>query len=246
MHYQYKVKSPQKVKQGLAFLKSHQVQGIYEFQEGNSIIIGGFVDELPLAPFFMELLLIDEGKINWDEQWDTKIVNISIGQKNFLLESGPGFGDANHPTTQLCLKALEVMKPEAIIDIGSGSGILSIAATVLGAHNVISIEIDDNAISHHKNNLKLNNLKENPIKKFISSEDLDTPNQVIIMNMILSEQKIVLSEIPEILKRKKNWYVSGILREGIKDATIEYQKLGFSILRIDHLEKWSGLLMEKS
>jgi ribosomal protein L11 methyltransferase len=75
------------------------------------------------------------------------------------LLPGPGFGDGRHPTSQLCLQAISALAPRdrpwRLLDFGSGSGILSIAAARLGAQ-VDAVEIDPAAVAHAEENLRAN------------------------------------------------------------------------------------------
>ena len=246
MHYRYKVNHPSKIKLGLHWLKSNRVIGIYQLEDGRDTIIGGFSPGLPKEPNFLKLLSCENEEINWESQWEEKIIEVSIHNHFFKLKAGPGFGDSTHPTTQLCMEALAQLRPSAVLDIGSGSGILSLAAISLGIKEVIGIEIDPKAISHHQENIQLNHFKEMKIATHLSREDLNHKDQLILINMILSEQKQVFDSMPEIFEEKKRWYASGILSDGLEEATRFYVERGLKILRIDHLEKWCGIYMEKS
>ena len=88
---------------------------------------------------------------------------------NIYIEPGSAFGTGKHPTTSLCVKALrEIIKKEnsniSLLDVGVGSGILSIIAMKLGVKNVVAIDIDKSVESNLLENLKLNNI--NSFKKF--------------------------------------------------------------------------------
>ena len=112
--------------------------------------------------------------VNWEEQWklhaptflDGKaIIDLSQfgGTGQFSLFPGPGFGDLSHPTTNLMLSSMVKLQQQIegsyVIDIGSGSGILSFAAKLLGAKEVYGVEIDETAILHARENAKKNNLE---------------------------------------------------------------------------------------
>ena len=245
MHFQYKVKNPAKLKDAYKFLRKSNFIGIYELKTASETIIGGFGEEITPLPSYLQLLLAEPEKINWDLEWEEKIIEVPVAEKKFLLKAGAGFGDASHPTTILCLKAIEELTPKAILDIGSGSGVLSIAAYSLGIKNIVSIEIDDEAIAHHTENLALNKIETSNIKKYLEKSDLLADDQLVMINMILSEQKEVFSSLPQLLEAKKIWYVSGLLKEQLEENKSFYKSLGFEILRIDSLEKWVGLLMKK-
>ncbi|MDE2259022.1 MAG: 50S ribosomal protein L11 methyltransferase [Betaproteobacteria bacterium] len=77
---------------------------------------------------------------------------------NIRLDPGQAFGTGSHPTTQLCLAWLEMHRPEGqhVLDYGCGSGILAIAARMLGAKRVVGIDIDPAAVQSAKDNAKRN------------------------------------------------------------------------------------------
>ena len=87
----------------------------------------------------------------------------AAGALPLRLAAGPGFGDGRHPTTQLCLQAIAALAPRGrawrLLDFGSGSGILSIAAARLGA-TVEAVEIDPRAVEHADRNLHANDVAE--------------------------------------------------------------------------------------
>lgn len=156
--------------------------------------------------------------VNWEEQWELFAENYYDGkahidlsrfgeQKTLLLLPGPGFGDLSHPTTSLMLQMLQSYANNAnIIDIGTGSGILSLAALLLGAKLAIGIDIDLAALAHARRNNRLNHLDARFTKKLPKS--LGHSN-ILLMNMILSEQRMI--DIPTLNSVAKLWIVSGIL-----------------------------------
>lgn len=153
--------------------------------------------------------------INWSDIWKIHAPHYKDGyahipydkDKTFLLKPGPGFGDLSHPTTSLIFEFLKPLaKDKIVVDIGSGSGILSIAAAKLGAKAVYPFEIDLEAIDHAKENFKINNL-EIPINQIPATFDL------VCINMISSEQKIALEQYPFIERHPHKLLSSGLLAE---------------------------------
>ncbi|MES2345510.1 MAG: 50S ribosomal protein L11 methyltransferase [Chlamydiota bacterium] len=134
--------------------------------------------------------------INWEEQWALFAPNFHEGHAHIELQNGrtlklkpgPGFGDLSHPTTRLCLSLLEkhVTKKTCLLDIGCGSGILSLASSLLGAKATHGIDIDEGALIHARLNKQTNHLSTVHFSKTLPQNFL--PN-LIIMNMIESEQR---------------------------------------------------------
>ncbi len=136
-------------------------------------------------------------QIDWESQWALFAPNFYDGLSHILLANGStlllkpggGFGDLSHPTTRLVLSLMAPrVKNQTVIDIGCGSGILSIAAVLLGAKEAIGIDIDPEAIRHAQENASLNHV-EQKIHFAKSFDDLPPGPYVIVINMIFNEQK---------------------------------------------------------
>jgi ribosomal protein L11 methyltransferase len=157
--------------------------------------------------------------IDWEAQWRQFAPCFKEGKAHIDLSPfgilklvpGPGFGDLSHPTTRLVLDLLRShVKEKDFLDIGCGSGILSLAALMMGARFSYAIDIDRDALLHAHKNAILNTL-ENRI--FLS---LHLPKKhfnfpVIAMNMIFSEQKIAWNSLSHLNKRNMIIITSGIL-----------------------------------
>ena len=137
--------------------------------------------------------------IDWQDQWATHApgfkdghLHVTLPHKTFTLLPGPGFGDLSHPTTNLVLRLMTPLaKNRHVIDIGSGSGILSVAAHHLGAASVTSLDIDPpSPPPTPSKNARHNN--------FRPQTTLTTypPNPLILLNMITSEQDTALAALP--------------------------------------------------
>lgn len=90
--------------------------------------------------------------------WQADSVQPEAGRLPVILDPGLAFGTGLHPTTRLCMAALErhVQPGDAVLDIGSGSGVLSIAAARLGASTVLATDLDPNAVAATRSNSALN------------------------------------------------------------------------------------------
>lgn len=140
--------------------------------------------------------------IDWERQWEIHCpffiegeARIPLGREILRLRSGPGFGDLSHLTTRLMLGMMpSFVKGRVLIDIGCGSGVLGLAGLLMGAERVYAIDIDPEAIEHARENSRINGL-ESKISIRKSLPPIPT-GSLILINMILSEQKEVLALYP--------------------------------------------------
>jgi ribosomal protein L11 methyltransferase len=189
-------------------------------------------------------------EIDWEKQWEQFAENykdghahinlLPFGQDKILkLLPGPGFGDLSHPTTQLMMELMKSYVPnQNIVDIGCGSGILTLAALYLNAKSAVGIDIDQDAIKHSKQNAKLNDLPA----KFTKSIPKKFPKSCIcLMNMIFPEQKMI-----DIHKfQAKLWITSGILKEQ-KNSYLEFaEKWNWQLIRLKEKDGWLGFVFEQ-
>ena len=156
----------------------------------------------------------------WTSQWELFAPNYKDGRahidlspyscnKTLQLVPGPGFGDFSHPTTRLTLKLMAPhIRHHHVIDIGCGSGILSLAAAALGAQSVYGYDIDPEALSHAKQNATLNHL---PIQFDLTPPPKTLPNSVLLMNMISSEQARAWETLLPSLTPPARLITSGVL-----------------------------------
>ena len=158
------------------------------------------------------------------------------------------FGTGTHPTTQLCLKVLEKinLKKKLILDVGTGSGILSIASIKLGAESVIACDIDPGTIDIAKVNFSRNNV-QNKVK--LISGDLTTvpKNQfdIVVANLDIQVLKESLSLFISYLRPSALLLLSGILKaDADYFITIAKQK-SFQTLKCYKKGDWCLLLLHQ-
>ncbi|MBS0620576.1 MAG: 50S ribosomal protein L11 methyltransferase [Verrucomicrobia bacterium] len=159
--------------------------------------------------------------IDWEQQWREfapafydGVAHIPLPEsgKTLLLKPGAGFGDFSHPTTRLTLEMLHPhLRGSTLIDIGCGSGILSIAGALLGAKKVIGIDIEESAVDHARENALLNGVEgQVHFSKSLDGAILDGP-LVIALNMIRSEQIEAWESLPILHQMPALVISSGIL-----------------------------------
>lgn len=172
-----------------------------------------------------------------------------------LIEIDPGiaFGTGMHETTQLCIRQLKkyVKSNTNILDVGCGSGILSIVALKLGAKSAVGIDIDENAITAAYENLQVNKLSKERCKVYSGNilEDKELRDKTgyecydIVVANILADVLIPLSDIvPKHLKEGGYFITSGIIdtKEEEVVKTIEANPY-FEIVEVTRQNEWSSV-----
>lgn len=189
--------------------------------------------------------------VDWQEQWELHAPGFAQGKLPLpglfplFLEAGPGFGDLSHPTTQLMYSSLsEYVKGKVVLDIGCGSGILSIAALGYGASFVYGIDIEPEAIEHAKRNAHLNGLSDRSWFGTAACCPLKEP-VVGLMNMIRTEQEAAWASIKMLHPYVTTLLTSGILKEEQDMYMEERLKWGFVCQKIKKKGKWLKNLFVK-
>ena len=171
------------------------------------------------------------------------------------IRPGAAFGGGRHPTTRLCVKVIEFLlndgRPDrlnencSVLDIGTGSGILAIAAVCLGVKQGLGIDIDPCAIAEAAENIALNNLQN---RIFISDRSIDTIDQVFWMVIANLRYPSLINYYPHISKLTDSggWVVISGFRLHEQDDLMDlYTADHFeSILTIAELD-WAAALLKR-
>jgi ribosomal protein L11 methyltransferase len=167
-----------------------------------------------------------------------------------LIEIDPGiaFGTGSHETTKLCIQALDqyVRSGDSVLDIGCGSGILSIAALKLGAGHATAIDIDETAVKVAAENMEVNHLPSDSYTLF-DGDLLTNPyikvragigHDIVVAN-ILADVIIPLTGIIRPHLKKGGLYItSGIIDTKENDVAVSLEEAGFEILHVEHMKEW--------
>jgi len=199
--------------------------------------------------------------MDWGVQWSTHcpdyrdyMLHIDLAKythvdKSFPilnLKAGPGFGDLSHPTTRLTLAMMaDRVKDKIVLDIGSGSGILSLAAILLGAKCAIGVDIDDEAIEHSKENAILNKLEDHVL--FVKPHKLKLdPSQsyIIVFNMIRTQQSEAWTSMPVLSTIAGTCITSGILVDERDIYLKECEKRGWQLISEQEQNDWLAFEFE--
>lgn len=164
------------------------------------------------------------------------------------LEPGLAFGSGEHPTTALCLEwlanNLNKNKNPTVIDYGSGSGILSLAAVKLGAGSVLAVDNDPQAILATNENALRNNVN-NKISTFMPSELPFVEADYIVANILANPLVELAAVITGHLKPGGQLVLSGILNEQTDMVALTYMNYGITISDITKKGAWVRIVGRK-
>ncbi len=168
-----------------------------------------------------------------------------------ILEIDPGmsFGTGQHHTTRLCIEQIIKHMTEGmrVLDMGCGSGILSIASILLGAENCVGVDIDENAVRIAKENAELNNIYEDRFTVYCGDVTNDEKLQekignnkydMIAVNIIAQIIMGMSMTFPKFLKKGGLVIASGIIKKYLQDVLDNFKELGFEVIEINDSEEW--------
>lgn len=211
--------------------------------------------------------------IDWQNNWKQFFTSFSIDdilikptweelkeedKTKTLIEIDPGvsFGTGKHETTQLCIRQIRkyMEKDAKVLDVGCGSGILSIVALKLGAGEVVGTDIDKDCITSTEENLKVNHLEDAKTSLYVGNliDDTELQEKVgdnrydIVVANILADVIIPMAQvIPARLKEDGIFITSGIIdfkEEEVKNAL---EDAGFRIIETNYQGEWVNITAKK-
>ncbi len=170
-----------------------------------------------------------------------------VSSDELIIELDPGmaFGTGTHPTTVMCIQALErtVKAGDKVVDVGTGSGVLSIAAAMLSADKVTALDLDEVAVNSAKLNIELNKVHHVVDVKQNNLLDGVEPGADIVVANILAE--VILrftNDVSSVVKQDGYFIASGIIqpkKQEVKEAMIE---AGFEIAETLQMEDWVAII----
>jgi len=207
----------------------------------------------------------EDWSLSWKKSWEPDPIGRKIlilpawlnvpekflERKIIRLDPGSAFGTGSHPSTRLCIEALDNDPPlgKTIADLGCGSGILSLTALQLGAKSTFSVDTDSLAISATKMNSDLNNISENLLNVFHGSIDQLEANipekkfDLILCNILAPVIKSLGPGFEKIIGYKGKLILSGLLVDQIKEVQEFFLALGWHVLEIQKKDQWALLIL---
>ncbi|PKR79039.1 50S ribosomal protein L11 methyltransferase [Halalkalibacillus sediminis] len=173
-----------------------------------------------------------------------------VSSDEIIIELDPGmaFGTGTHPTTVLSLQALEqyLHEDDIVLDVGSGSGVLSIAAALLGAKKIFSYDLDEVAVKSTQINTKLNKVNDRvDASKNNLLEGITSTSDLIVSNILAEIIVQFTDDAFERLKPGGVFITSGIIKakkDLVKQTLVES---GFEIIEVNQMEDWISIVAKK-
>ena len=204
---------------------------------------------------YSNLSISELEETNWIESYQKNFQPIKFGKNLYVIPSweesnkfddktiirmdpGLAFGSGSHETTHLCLEYLDSsnLKELTVIDYGCGSGILGIATLLLGAKNVIAVDIDPQAIIATKENAKINNVDKKI--SIVSSDSLaDKEVDLLIANILSNPLMTLRDKFIELIKPNGRIVISGIMKKQLLEVSKHYEEF-CTIVDVKERNKW--------
>ncbi|MHA3096729.1 50S ribosomal protein L11 methyltransferase [Acinetobacter brisouii] len=233
------------------------VTGIYQQDDNEQIDVDSLIkfvqEQLPEAPVRFDELE-DQA---WERAWMDYYEPIQIAEKfwivpewleapdaeatNIKLDPGLAFGTGNHASTFLCLQWLGSidLKDKIVVDYGCGSGILGVAALLLGAKKVYATDIDPQAVLATKQNAELNGVLDRlfvGLPEEFNAEFKSQQADVLVANILAAPLMALAPEFAKLLKADGEFALAGVIEEQVEDVSGVYQEY-FDILNIEKREE---------
>ena len=221
--------------------------------------------EIKLPPCQWIEVKDEDWSLSWKKSWEPDPVGKSIlilpawmdvpekfsKRKIIRLDPGSAFGTGSHPSTRLCLEALDDMPPsgQTIADIGCGSGILSLTALKLGAMSTFSVDIDSLAISATKINSALNDFSEDLLNVFhgsIEEIEANMPKKkidLVLCNILAPVIRSLGPDLEKIIAPEGKVILSGLLVEQLEELQEFFSSLRWKVLEIKTKDQWALMVL---
>ncbi len=176
------------------------------------------------------------------------------GRKVIVLEPGMAFGTGLHPTTRLCLEAIEdILQPgDNVLDIGCGTGILSIAAVLLGANHVLAVDTDHIAVQATRENAERNHVVESIQVEPGSLEQVETlqtesqkPDLIVANILFHILVDLIQSGLPAYVKPKGRIILSGLLAEQVESLVSLAENADLDLIEVRREKDWRALIFKR-
>ena len=218
------------------------VVGLFNAQTRTDELIPFLEANAGLEPFPPHKIELVEDK-DWEREWMTHFHPMQFGPRlwvcpswkevpdpnaiNLMLDPGLAFGTGTHPTTALCLRWLDQqdqLNDKEIIDYGCGSGILAIAALLLGARSAVGVDLDPQALEATIENARRNHIPAGKLSVFLPGDEPDEQADVVLANILAGPLTQLAGKLAGLTRTGGSIALSGILAEQADDIVQTYKQ----------------------
>ena len=246
--------------------RNFSVIHIFISEEDNAIETAEYIKELLSAsniPF--EFVSKEVNDSTWADGWKKFFKCTEVGEKLVIrpsweeynnlnnrvvlsIDPGAAFGTGTHATTSLCLKILEnyVNENSTVLDIGCGSGILSIASVLLGAPSAIGVDIDAQSVKVARENAEINNVTDKT--EYIVGDLADKVSgcySVVCANIVADVIIKLLENVENYMTEDGVLITSGIIDVREADVVNGFERFGFEIIERHTKDNWCAFVCRK-
>lgn len=201
---------------------------------------------------------------DWANSWKKYYKPVHVGQKiiikptwesvmdsenKIIIEMDPGaaFGTGTHETTQLCLEMLEkhLIPGDITLDIGTGTGILSVAAEKLGAAFVTAVDRDELALDAAKENLRRNECAQWEVFKSDLLKSINKRYSLVIANIVADPILMMLADLHRVMLDDAKIILSGIILDRAQDVRSAYTGAGYQLIDKGSKGEWTAMVFQK-
>lgn len=187
----------------------------------------------------IEVTLVEDK--DWERTWMDDFKPLQFGERlwivpswheapdpaaaNLLLDPGLAFGTGTHPTTALCLEWLDSqdVAGQQVIDYGCGSGILGLAALLLGADHVIGVDTDPQALEASRDNARRNGVDDRRLDLYLPADEPDTRADVMLANILAQPLIGLAPRLAAKVRPGGHLVLSGILSNQAREVMEAYE-----------------------
>lgn len=233
---------------------------LFEFQKSNP--------DLDLGSLEITTTFVDDTE--WLNTWKQYYKTFEVGEKLIItpaweeapeaddriivkLNIGMAFGSGTHETTKMCLELLEdnMKLGDDVLDLGCGSGILSVAAKLLGAESVTAVDFDPVSVKATTENAAINDVKINAVlgdvlndANLFNSIKLsdDKRYDIVLANIVADVLISIAPKVRDLISRCGYFISSGIINDRLFDVLNAYTDAGFTILEVERMGEWCAIL----